>query len=218
MFFAAGFGTRMRYLTRDRPKPLIQVGGKALIDHAVDFAVDATISKMVGNVHYHADMMAAHLTNRGVITSDERDEILETGGGLRKALPLLGGGPVYTMNTDAVWKGPNPFSILDDAWLDHMEALLLLVPPNRAHAHAGGGSFAMNAENQIRWDPQLIYTGAQIVRPNRLSMINKSCFSLRELWDDMLSRNAVYGVMYSGDWCDVGHPDAIAIAEEMLNV
>ena len=135
LFFAAGLGTRMGDLVKDQPKPLIRAAGRPLIDHALDFAEIPEIGRRVVNIHYHGDMIRQHLRNKPVLFSDERTALLETGGGLKKALPMLQGNPVLTMNTDAVWKGPNPIQKILASWQDHMEALLLLVPKDRAIGH-----------------------------------------------------------------------------------
>ena len=128
MLFAAGFGTRMGELTRSRPKPLIPVAGRALLDHALDLAAGAGLSRQVVNAHYLAEQVVAHLDGRGIPVAVETPEILDTGGGLRAALPLLGPGPVFTLNTDAVWTGPNPLVTLAGAWDPaRMDALLLLM-------------------------------------------------------------------------------------------
>ena len=116
MMFAAGFGTRMGELTKDRPKPLIEVAGQALIDHALDHVETLGPERVVANLHYRADQLAAHLIPKGVLLSREEPEILETGGGLRAALLLLRSNPVFTMNTDAIWAGPNPLTLLQQAW------------------------------------------------------------------------------------------------------
>jgi len=130
MFFAAGHGTRMRELTRDRPKPMIPLGGVPLIDRALDWADGAGIQNRVVNVHYLGEMLADHLKNRpGLQISEEPAQALETGGGLKQALPLLGRDPVYTLNPDALWTGANPFTQLAAYWRpEDMDALLLLVP------------------------------------------------------------------------------------------
>ena len=129
MLFAAGFGTRMGALTADRPKPLVEVAGKPLIDHALDLAEGVGPLRRVANAHYRADQLAAHLDGRDVALSREEPEILDTGGGLRAALPLLGPDPVFALNTDAVWSGPNPLRLLAEAWdPERMDALLLCVP------------------------------------------------------------------------------------------
>jgi len=146
MIFAAGFGTRMGALTRDRPKPLIEVAGRALIDHALDLVTAYAPPRTVVNLHYRAAQLAAHLDGRGVRLSHETPDILDTGGGLRAALPLLGDGPVLTMNSDAVWQGPNPLSHLASLWDGaRMGALLLCLPPDRALGHSGSGDFTMVA-------------------------------------------------------------------------
>ena len=142
MLFAAGFGTRMGALTADRPKPLIDVAGKPLIDHALALIDDFSAAPVVANLHYKPEMLERHLSDRNVLTTRETPEILETGGGLRAALPLLGDGPHFTMNTDAVWRGPNPLRCLSDAWEpDRMDALLLCIPRDQAIGHTGKGGF-----------------------------------------------------------------------------
>ena len=126
MLFAAGFGTRMGALTAERPKPLIAVAGKPLIDHALDLVEPLGLARVVANLHYKPEPLIAHLSGRGILFSHETPDILETGGGLRHALPLLGRGPVFTMNTDAVWRGPNPLTLLAEAWNpDRMDAILI---------------------------------------------------------------------------------------------
>ena len=116
LLFAAGFGTRMKHLTKDRPKPMVTVAGRPLIDHALALAQDISPPTVVANLHYKPETLKAHLIPLGVKTILEEPDILETGGGLRNALPLLGAGPVITMNTDAIWRGPNPLWLLLDAW------------------------------------------------------------------------------------------------------
>lgn len=217
MLFAAGFGTRMGALTRDRPKPLIQVAGRPLIDHALDLARATRPARIVANVHFHADMLAAHLGPRGVLLSREEPEILETGGGLRAALPLLGPGPVFTMNTDAIWVGPNPLALLASAWNPaRMDALLMCVPVARAVGHDGPGDFAADDKGRIRRGPGLVYGGVQIVRTEGLHDFEEAAFSLNRLWDRMQRAGRLHAVTYPGRWCDVGHPGGIALAEALL--
>ena len=129
-------------LTKDRPKPLIEVAGRPLIDHALDLVKDLDPVRTVANLHYHADQLAAHLGPKGVLLSREDPEILETGGGLRAALPMLGADPVFTLNTDAIWSGPNPLTLLQKAWdPSRMDALLMCVPVARTVGHIGSGDF-----------------------------------------------------------------------------
>lgn len=215
MLFAAGFGTRMGALTADRPKPLIEVAGRALLDHAL--ALADGVPRRVVNAHYRAEQVRDHLAGRDVALSVEMPEILDTGGGLRQALPLLGAGPVFTLNTDAVWTGPNPIDTLRAAWdPDRMDALLLLVPAERARGHQGAGDFARAPDGQIRRGPGHVYTGAQIIDPAGLAAIAKPAFSLNLLWDAIGKRGRLYGVLHRGGWCDVGRPEGIAVAEDML--
>ena len=215
MLFAAGMGTRMAPLTTDRPKPLICVAGRALLDHALDLTDVPQVGRRVVNVHYKADMVRAHLAGRDVAISAE-DPLLETGGGLRHALPLLGAGPVMTLNTDAVWHGPNPLAQLAAAWQPQMEALLLLVPPAQVAGHVGKGDFAIAPDGRLTRAPAQIYTGAQIMRTDRLGDVPQDAFSLNLIWNEMAQRGGLYGISYDGRWCDVGRPDCIPLAEQML--
>lgn len=217
MLFAAGFGTRMGALTTNTPKPLINVAGKPLIDHAMDIAVGAGIFRMVVNLHYLGDQIANHLQDRDVAFSWERGKILETGGGLKAALPLLGDGPVLTLNTDAVWTGRNPLTQLLETWDPaKMDALLLLLPASQALGHSGKGDFLLSDDGKItRADgaDAPIYLGAQILKTSPLSAITEPVFSLNRLWDVAISKRRAFGVIHQGGWCDVGHPGGIALAE-----
>lgn len=216
MIFAAGFGTRMGALTADRPKPLIPVAGRALIDHALDLTGDLP-GPIVTNLHYRAEMIETHLAGRDIITLREEPEILETGGGLRNALPHLGPGPVITLNSDAIWAGPNPIDLLRAHWRDEMEALLICIPPRAAIGHKGQGDFLPGGpDGPARRGPGLIYGGAQIIRPEGLTDIPDRVFSLNLLWDQMIARGGLHILAYPGEWCDVGHPQGIIDAEEML--
>ncbi len=215
MLFAAGMGTRMAPLTADRPKPLIRVAGKPLLDHALDLTDVPQVGRRVVNVHYKAGMVRAHLAGRDVAISAE-DPLLETGGGLRHALPILGAGPVMTLNTDAVWHGPNPLAQLAAAWQPQIEALLLLVPPAQVAGHVGKGDFAIAPDGRLTRAPAQIYTGAQIMRTDRLGDVPQDAFSLNLIWNEMAQRGGLYGISYDGRWCDVGRPDCIPLAEQML--
>jgi MurNAc alpha-1-phosphate uridylyltransferase len=222
MVFAAGFGTRMGALTANRPKPLIPVAGKPLLDHALDLADQAGAGPVVVNTHYMADQIARHLAGRPVTLSHESDEILETGGGLRKALPHLGQGPVMTLNSDAVWTGQNPLSQLAAHWdPDRMDALLLLLPVGQAMGHNGMGDFLIGADGRLaraKGAAGLVYLGAQILRCDRLAAVGRPVFSLNILWDEMIDRGRAFGLVHDGGWCDVGRPEGIAQAEAMLGV
>lgn len=218
LLFAAGLGTRMGDLVRDRPKPLVPVAGKPLLDHALDLTAVDGIGQRVVNLHYKAQMIRDHLQGKDILFSDERVALLETGGGLRHALPLLGEGPVMTMNTDAVWQGPNPVAQVLAAWRDDMEALLLMVPPAQVVGHPGKGDFHHGADGRLHRGPGDIYTGVQMIRPDTLADIKDSAFSLNIVWDQMAKRGGLYGLRYNGRWCDVGQPSSIPLAEAMLRV
>lgn len=218
MMFAAGFGTRMQHLTKDQPKPMIPVAGKPLIDHALDLARGVAPRRIVVNLHYKPDPLLDHLAGRDAQTIVEQPDILETGGGLRNALPLLGDGPVFTMNTDAIWAGPNPLSLLADAWdPDRMDALLMGVPVAQAVGHGGDGDFTMGTGGALKRGPGVVYGGVQIIKTDLLETISERAFSLNLLWDVMLDRGRMYGLSYPGGWCDVGHPGGITLAEDMLD-
>jgi MurNAc alpha-1-phosphate uridylyltransferase len=216
MIFGAGFGTRMRELTEHVPKPLIPVAGVPMIDHALGLA---KARNSVINTHYHADQMHDHLAGRHNVTiSHEKSEILETGGGLKHALPLLGAGPVLTLNSDAVWSGPNPLDLLEAAWKpDQMDVLLLLIYPDRAIGFTRPGDFALAADGQIFRSPEgLIYSGAQMLKTDGLGGIKERHFSLNQLWTNLQSRGRLFGLEYPGHWADVGTPEGIPLAEKLL--
>lgn len=216
MLFAAGFGTRMRPLSLSRPKPLIEVGGRTLLDHALQVARDGGVRRIVANTHYLADQMAAALDRRGVAHVHE-PEILETGGGLRNALPLLGDGPVFTMNADCVWTGANPVTALRAAWRPgEMGALLLLIAPERAAGHSGAGDFVMDEAGRLSRGPGLVYSGLQIIDTAALNGIDDAAFSLNVVWDRLGAERRLFGHVHGGGWCDVGRPESIAIAERAL--
>lgn len=214
LLFAAGLGTRMAPLTNDRPKPMVEVAGRPLLDHALDLCSDL---KIVVNTHYFADQIERHLAGTKVSISDESDELLETGGGLKRALPLLGDGPVFTMNTDAVWRGANPIQVLKTAWQSNMDGLLLMIPRDHAIGHTGTGDFDIAPDGRISRGSDYVYSGVQIIRTDLLASISKSVFSMWDLWTPMLETNTLFGVSYDGAWCDVGRPDSIPVAEDLLN-
>jgi len=217
LLFAAGFGTRMRHLTQDRPKPMIKVAGRPLIDHTIDLLKAAQVPTLVANLHYKPDQLAAHLAPLGVQTVIERPDILETGGGLRNALPLLGAGPVITANTDAIWIGPNPVQALLEAWdAARMDALLMCVPVAQTRGYTGTGDFARGADGSVSRGDGLVYGGVQIIKTDLLADIPDRSFSLNLLWDRMLAKGTVHALAHRGTWCDVGHPGGITTAEQML--
>jgi N-acetyl-alpha-D-muramate 1-phosphate uridylyltransferase len=216
MLFAAGFGTRMGALVADRPKPLIPVAGRCLLDHALAQADGLGVTRIVVNAHYLSDQVQGHLAGREGVQVVVENPILETGGGLRAALPLLGPGPVFTLNSDAVWTGPSALATLRAAWdPDRMEALLLVVPAARALGHPGR-DFVLCADGRLTRGAGWAYTGAQIVNPERLAQVDGDVFSLNRLWDMAAGQGRLFGVEHPGMWADVGRPENIAQAEKML--
>ncbi len=218
MLFAAGKGTRMAPLTDKTPKPLLKVGRRTLLDRALDLAREGGVAEVVVNTHYLGEQIVTHLAGReGITISDESDALLETGGGLKKALPLLGAGPVITLNPDVVWTGTNPIAALREAWDPaRMDALLALIPLRAARGRIGGGDFAMDGEGRLTRKGNFVYGGAQIIKTERLAEIGDAAFSLNRLWDLMLADGRAFGLAHKGGWGDVGRPDAIPLAEELL--
>lgn len=217
MIFAAGFGTRMGALTQNTPKPLLHVAGKTLIDHTLDLVRATSPRVTVANIHYLREQLAAHLDASEVTTITEKPAILDTGGGLKNALPLLGAGPVFTTNSDAIWTGPNPFEALRTAWdPDRMDGLLMTVPVENAISRLGVGDFMHGVDGQLRRGPDTVYGGVQILKTSLLHTINEPVFSLNLVWDIMIAQGRLYGLQHAGKWCDVGHPDGITAAERLL--
>lgn len=217
MLFAAGFGTRMRHLTESQPKPLVKVGGVALIDHALEQVRAHGDMRCVVNAHYLATQIGDHFAGTSVAVSYEPDEILDTGGGLKAALPLLNSDTVFTMNTDAVWRGANGLDLLADAWQpDHMDALLLCVPTANAIGHRGQGDFTLAQDGHLTWGPGVVYTGLQILKTSCLDLVEEPVFSLKRIWQALEAKGRLHGVAYTGTWCDVGSPEGVALAEKVI--
>lgn len=215
MIFAAGFGTRMGDLTHDLPKPMIPLAGRPMIDHAIDLLRDAGLDRIVANTHYLPDRIEPHLSQRGITWVRETPRILDTGGGLKAALPRLGHGPVVTLNPDAAWTGPNPVKSLLSAWRPEMRALLLLVPLRRAQTNRDTGDFSLE-HGEIRRKGPYLYTGAQIIRPDALAEIPEDVFSLNRYWDHLAEHGPLHGLVHEDGWCDIGHPEGLKRAEKML--
>lgn len=226
MVMAAGLGKRMRPLTASQPKPLIRVSGKPLIDHALDRLADAGIERAVVNVHYLADALEAHLGERSrpaITISDERAELLETGGGMVKAREHLPD-PFFCLNADNIWlDGPkSAFHDLSRRWdPERMDALLLLVSHARAANFNGSGDFHMDPEGRLsRRKPgriaPFIFTGIQLVSHRLLRDAPEGKFSTNELWSRAIAEGRLFGVSFTGQWFEVGTPQAIAPTEDAL--
>ncbi len=228
MVMAAGLGKRMRPLTASQPKPLVRVGGKALIDHALDRMRDAGIAHAVVNVHYLADALEAHVLARNAPTiaiSDERAELLETGGGMIRAQTAgLLPDPFFCVNADSIWlDGPrNAFADLSQHWdAARMDALLLLVPHARARNFTGAGDFYMDPVGRLRRKlpgrvAPYIYTGIQLVGQRLLRDAPVGPFSTNILWDRAIEEGRLFGTVFTGEWLEVGEPSHVAATEGYL--
>ena len=227
MLMAAGLGKRMRPLTATRPKPLVKVAGKALMDHALDRLAAGGIKTVVVNVHYLADTVEAHLKTRKDMDfriSDERAKLLETGGGLIHARPLLGDKPFICANSDNLWiDGPaETLGMMQRLWdSERMDALLLLVPLARANCHSGPGDFHMDANGRLTRRKTahvapFVFTGVQILSPRLLVDPPVDVFSTNIFWNRAIAAGRLYGAVHQGLWFDVGTPQAIPVVESMI--
>ncbi len=225
---AAGLGTRMRPLTNTVPKPLVRLGGSPLIDHVLDRLAKAGITRAVVNVHHHAEQLIAHLKSRTspqIVISDERDALLDTGGGVVRALPLLGNAPFVIHNSDSVWiegVGCNLTRLLD-AWNpETMDSLMLLGTEPMSLGYEGDGDFLMDANGQItRREPgriaPFVFTGVSIAHPRLFEGEAPGRFSLNRVWDKAIASGRLYGIRLEGLWMHVGTPEALAEAEARLD-
>ena len=228
MVMAAGLGKRMRPLTDDRPKPMVALAGKPLIDHVLDRLRSAGVGKVVVNVHYLPEVLESHLAESaidfGVTISDERGLLLETGGGLVKAAPLIDCDPFLVVNSDNFWvDGPaDALKLLASSWDDsRMDALLLLVPHARAGNHSGQGDFHMDRFGRLRRRGRsrvapYVFTGIQIIAKRLLDGAPEGAFSTNILWDRAIAAGRCYGAVHQGLWFDVGSPAALKATERAL--
>lgn len=228
MVLAAGLGKRMRPLTATRPKPLIEVAGQSLLDHLLERLRAAGVEKAVVNVHYLADAVEAHLKKNAhgleIRISDERGLLLETGGGMVKALPLIDADPFLVVNSDNLWiDGPaDTLKLLASHWDGKkMDALLLLVPHARASNHGGRGDFHMDRTGRLRrrqrsYVAPFVYTGIQMVSKRLLEGAPDGPFSTNVLWDKAMEEGRCFGAVHQGLWFDVGTPKSIPMTEAAL--
>jgi MurNAc alpha-1-phosphate uridylyltransferase len=229
MVLAAGLGKRMRPITATTPKPLIEVAGKPLIDHMLDRLAEAGIEEAVVNVHYLAALVETHMHRRRsksprIAISDERARLLETGGGVKKALAQLGDAPFLVVNTDDVWAdGPQPNLRRLIAYWDEerMDVLLLLAPTTTSFGYEGAGDFAMDAHGRLRRrrDREVcpfVFAGVAIVKPSSFADTPEGPFSMNLIFDKAAAEGRLYGLRLEGFWMHVGTPAAIAGAEARL--
>lgn len=227
MILAAGIGKRMRPVTATTPKPLVEVAGRALIDYGLERLEAAGVEEAVVNVHYLADLMEVHLTRRPspkIVISDERAALLDTGGGIAKALPHLGDQPFFLLNADTFWiEGARPNLIrLAEAWdPDAMDGLLMLAPTVTSVGYDGAGDFDLATDGHLlRRQERLVapfaYAGAAILAPRLFADAPEGSFSLNALFDRAISAGRMYGVRMDGLWLHVGTPRAIKDAEAAI--
>ena len=230
MVMSAGLGKRMRPLTATRPKPLVEVAGQTLLDHSLEHLKAAGVKRAVVNVHYLADALEAHIKTNvqgiDIIISDEREQLLETGGGLVKALPMIDADPFLVVNSDNVWiDGPvDSLRLLASNWDDQrMDALLLLVPLARATGYGGQGDFHMGATGQLRRRKKgvvapFVYTGIQMVSKRLFEgEVPQGPFSTNVLWDRALAGGRCFGAAHQGLWFDVGTAENVKKTEALLS-
>jgi MurNAc alpha-1-phosphate uridylyltransferase len=227
MIMAAGLGTRMRPLTLDRPKPLVEVRGKPLIDHAIDRLAAAGVSLVVVNLHYRADMLKEHLARRRDVEirfSEETDTLLGTGGGIVKALPNFEGEPFFVHNSDSIWVEGigHVLERMKAMWNpDEMDALLMLASMVTALGFEGTGDFRLDPEGRVRRAPEMhsspfAYPGVQIVDPRIFENAPQGEFSMNLLWDRAIEKDRLYGIRLDGVWMHVGTANAVRDAEAFL--
>jgi MurNAc alpha-1-phosphate uridylyltransferase len=227
MVLAAGNGIRMRPLTERMPKPLIAVGGKPLLDNVLDRLAATGVETAVVNVHYLADQIERHLASRRaprIIISDERPELLDTGGGVVKALPSLGMAPFYHLNSDTIWIDgvkSNLVRLAESFDAAKMDALLLLAATSNSVGYSGRGDFSMTADGRLQRRPErevapFVYAGVAILSPSFFADTPSGAFSLNLLFDRAIEAGRLHGLRLEGVWMHVGTPDAIAAAEAAI--
>lgn len=227
MVMAAGKGTRMRHLTRTMPKPLVPFAGRPLIDHVLDRLEEAGIEEIIVNVHHFADALEAHLAGRKgarILISDEREALLDTGGGAKKALPLLSGEPIITFNSDSVWLegwGANLRNLIAAFEPERMDALLMIADAVRTIGYVGRGDFLMDQEGRLtRREPgttaPFMFAGVQIIKPALFESGPSEPFSTNLIWDRLIAKGSLYGQRMSGIWMHLGAPEDLAEAESFL--
>lgn len=228
MVLAAGLSSRMRPLTNGTPKPLVQLAGRALIDHVLDGLAAADIGQVIVNVHYFAEQIERHLQDRAqprILISDERDRLLDTGGAVKRALPLLGAAAFIVHNSDAVWLdgAESNLECMLAAWDGgRMDALLMLAGVDGSIGYQGRGDFALDGDGRLsrrKEDPvSYVFTGISIAHPRLFDDSPDGAFSLNRLWDDAIGKGRLYGVVNGGIWMHIGTPQALLEAEKRLKL
>ena len=238
MVLAAGLGTRLRPLTDACPKPLIEVGERTLLDRTIDRLAEAGVTRFVINLHHLADQLESHVRRRAAaetglhfLLSDERERLLDTGGGILQALPLLCDAPFFAANADMLWldASGNSLQAMAACWTaiagaagegPGPEALLLLHPTVSARGYAGMGDFTMDGDGRLtrreeRVVAPFLYTGVQMLHPGLFADCTPGPFSLNRLYDRAIERGSLFGLRHEGAWVDAGHPDGLAAARRL---
>ena len=227
MVLAAGLGVRMRPLTERMPKPLVKVGGKALIDHVLDRLADAGVERAVVNVHHFADQLEKHLARRQrprIVIADEREKLLGTGAGVVNALPELGDRPFFHVNSDTIWIDgvkPNLARLADTFDPAEMDALLLLAPTATSIGYAGAGDFVMASDGRLRRRGEnevvpFVYAGTAVFAPALFAGAPHGSFPLTLLFDRAAEAGRLHGLRLEGVWMHIGTPEAVIAAEEAI--
>lgn len=229
MVLAAGLGLRMRPLTNNLPKPLVPVAGRPLLDHVLDKLAEAGVGEAVVNVHYLPDQIIDHVATRNhprIIISDERDEVLDTGGAVVKALPLLGDAPFFHLNADTMWIDgvrPNLTRMAEAFDPARMDILLLMAPTASSIGYGGSGDYAMLADGALRKRKEnqvvpFVYAGVAIMSPALFAGAPQGKFSLTKMFDRANKQERLFGLRLDGVWMHVGTPDAVQAAEKAFLV
>ncbi|MEO1330212.1 MAG: nucleotidyltransferase family protein [Pseudomonadota bacterium] len=228
MVLAAGLGSRMRPLTEHKPKPLLEVAGRSLFDRSLDRLGEVGVSRVVANLHYLPEQIREHWaahphSGMALAFSDESARLLDTGGGVRAALPLLDRPAFYTINGDNVWTAPEALGPLAGAWDPaRMDALLLLVPIERTHGYTRAGDFSVDAAGRLvrrgaAARAPLVYTGAQVLSAGAFADAPEAPFSLNLVWDRLIASGRAFGCVCAGDWVDVGTPEGLQLATDLVS-
>ncbi len=221
IIFAAGLGTRMLPITKNIPKPLVRIGDRTLLDHTLELAKNGNVKNFYINTHHLADKIKKHVANKKCIKLNyETPHLLDTGGGLKAISSQLETPVIFTSNVDSIWKGENPFDLLRKHWCNEkMDCLILLIPINNAIGHSRLGDFEKAKTGLIKRNNKsgLIYSGIQIIKHGITQKNKKIIFSLNEVWNDLIKKERLYGIVYDGNWADVGSKNNIYEAEKLLD-
>ncbi len=220
MILCAGLGIRMRPLTNTLPKPLIKVAGKTMLDRAFEHLKVIDISHIVVNAHYLSPQIVDQVKERGIVSHE--DDLLETGGGVHHALPLLGNKPFFVLNGDCIWTGSESLKYMEQVWdEDKMEALLLVIPREKAHGYNGAGDFFMSPDGHLSRrgeapEAPYVFIGIQILNPDLFRGETEGPYSLNVIYNKALEKGRLYGVVHHGEWFHIGTPEDLRKYDPMV--